>query len=63
MTPYYEDDSVTIYHGDCREILPTLTDVDLFFTSPPYNLGTSTGGGMAAGLRTSTTTGSVKWWA
>ena len=49
MTPYYEDDSVTIYHGDCREILPTVTDVDLFFTSPPYNLGTSTGGGMAAG--------------
>jgi modification methylase len=38
MKPYYEDDAVTIYHGDCREILPTLTDVDLFFTSPPYNL-------------------------
>jgi len=26
MTPYYEDDSCTIYHGDCREILPTLYD-------------------------------------
>ena len=44
MTPYYEDDAVTIYHGDCREILPGLSGVDLFFTSPPYNLGTSTGG-------------------
>jgi site-specific DNA-methyltransferase (adenine-specific) len=48
-TPYYEDDAVTIYHGDCAEILPTLTDVDLVFTSPPYNLGVTSGGGMHAG--------------
>jgi len=33
---YYEDDSVTIYHGDCRDILPTLEPVDLVVTSPPY---------------------------
>lgn len=36
MTPYYEHAGITIYHGDCREILPTLAPVDLVFTSPPY---------------------------
>jgi len=35
--PYYEDDAVTIYHGDCREILPELPRVDAVITSPPYN--------------------------
>lgn len=29
MKPYYEEDGITIYHGDCREILPTLPKVDL----------------------------------
>jgi len=44
VTPYYEDDYVTLYHGDCVEVIPTLSDVDLVFTSPPYNLGTCNGG-------------------
>jgi len=44
MTPYYTDDACTIYHGDTREILPTLHDISLMFTSPPYNLGTKNGG-------------------
>jgi len=34
--PYYQDDWATIYHGDCREILPLLPKVDLVLTSPPY---------------------------
>lgn len=31
--------------GDCREVLPTLGPVDVVFTSPPYNLGVTSGGG------------------
>ena len=34
--PYYQDEWVTIYHGDCREILPELQKVDLVLTDPPY---------------------------
>jgi len=38
-TPYYDCDGITIYHGDCREILPYLPKVDLVLTDPPYNIG------------------------
>lgn len=38
MTPYYDHNGITIYHGDCREILPTLPKVDLVLTDPPYGL-------------------------
>lgn len=37
MTPYYEDDFATIYHGDCREVLPSLT-ADAVLTDPPYGV-------------------------
>jgi DNA modification methylase len=36
MKSYYQDEAVTIYHGDCREVLPTLDRVDLVLTDPPY---------------------------
>jgi DNA modification methylase len=39
LKPYYQDDWVTIYHGDCRLILPTLATVDLLLTDPPYGVG------------------------
>jgi len=45
VVPYYSDDLVTLYHGDCEHILPNLSGVDLIVTSPPYNLGVTTGGG------------------
>lgn len=38
MKPYFEEDGITIYHGDCREILPTFPDATVF-TDPPYNIG------------------------
>lgn len=35
--PYYQDDLVTLYHGDCREVIPSLGIVaDLVVTDPPY---------------------------
>ena len=41
MNPYYDCDGITIYHGDCREILPHLPKVDLVLTDPPYGIGES----------------------
>lgn len=37
MIPYYDHGGITIYNGDCREILPSLSDIALVVTSPPYN--------------------------
>jgi site-specific DNA-methyltransferase (adenine-specific) len=52
MKPYYQDSAVKIYHGDCREILPSLPKVDLVLTDPPYGIGFAsqpTTGGRARG--------------
>lgn len=36
MTPYYERGGITIYHGDCRDILPILGPVDSVITDPVW---------------------------
>lgn len=37
MKPYYEHDGVTLYHGDCRDVVPTLEQkFDLVVADPPY---------------------------
>lgn len=47
LEPYFDDGQVSLYVGDCMEVMPQLGLFDLVFTSPPYNLGTTTGGGFA----------------
>ena len=37
--PYYSHAGVTIYHADCREIVPHLGSYDLLLTDPPYGIG------------------------
>ena len=39
MRPYYERNGITIYHGDCREVLPELEGVALLLADPPYGVG------------------------
>ena len=34
----------TLYHGDCREVLPLLPKVDALITDPPYKISASSGG-------------------
>ncbi len=38
MSPYYEDDAVTLYHGDCRDVLANMAaeSVAAVLTDPPY---------------------------
>src|SRR5580704_6755575 len=35
MKPYYEHGGITIYHGDCWDVLPEIT-ADFILTDPPY---------------------------
>jgi site-specific DNA-methyltransferase (adenine-specific) len=43
-------EGIVVYLGDHREILPTLGKSDAVITSPPYNLGNTTGGGFVKQL-------------
>lgn len=38
MKPYYDHAGITIYHGDCREIISKLPKVALVLTDPPYGI-------------------------
>jgi DNA modification methylase len=36
--------NATLYHGDCRDIIPTLTGITAVVTDPPYGIGDIVGG-------------------
>jgi DNA modification methylase len=48
VTPYYDADGITIYHGDALDVLAYLRRhgelFDIAVTSPPYNMGLVPGG-------------------
>lgn len=45
IQPYYDRDGITLYHADCRHVLPFLGTFDLLLTDPPYGINADNCGG------------------
>lgn len=52
MKPYYQDEFVTIYHDDCRHVVPFLGHFDALVTDPPYGIGEAAGKNKTRGKTT-----------
>lgn len=61
MTPYYEQDGITIYHGDCADILPQLPTMDHVLTDPPYGIDHGHAGGAGADHGWALRVGAREW--
>lgn len=61
MKPYYQDSACTIYHGDCREILPQFPKVDLVLTDPPYGILADTGSAATRRSGGNKSDGKIEW--
>lgn len=46
MKPYYQDELIAVYHGDCVEILPELAGIRSIISDPPYGINLSNGNGI-----------------
>ncbi|HEX8693430.1 MAG TPA: DNA methyltransferase [Longimicrobium sp.] len=56
MKPYYQHHGITIYHGDVLEVLSSSSILShVVVTSPPYNMGITSGGNGRGLYRTSKT--------
>lgn len=66
MTPYYDEDGITIYHGDALEVLPTIPSksIDTALTDPPFAMPVNQYSGRNEGLFRSWADTSIlaAWW-
>lgn len=56
MTPYYQDKSITLWHGDALDILPDISHAGCMVLDPPYHMSPNTFRGIDDGAASSVAT-------